>query len=257
MSVLKRITAIFALPIVLILLWWLGSAQSTSPFIPRPENLLGDLRDVWLGSLFLEQVVPSLGRLALGLLFAIVVGAVLGVLVGSSMYLRKFTGPLLEFIRAVPPPVLLPVLMMLMGIDDRAKVFLIALGCVWPILLNTVDGVRSVDRVLSHTTRTYGITGLSRFRYFILPASMPRIMTGIRLALPIGIILMVVSEMYAASDGLGFSIMYFQRTFQNGPMWAGVVILGLIGVLLAFLFKIIEQRVIDWYYAQRKVDSSA
>lgn len=257
MTLIKRISALFALPLVLLLLWWLGATQSTSPFIPRPENLPGDLTNVWLGSLFLEQVLPSLVRLALGLVFAILVGIVLGMLVGSSMYLRKFTGPLLEFIRAVPPPVLLPVLMMLMGIDDRAKVFLIALGCVWPVLLNTVDGVRSVDRVLANTTRTYGITGLSRFRYFILPASMPRIMTGIRLTIPIGIILMVVSEMYAASDGLGFSIMYFQRTFQNGPMWAGVVILGLIGVLLAFLFKLLEQRIIDWYYAQRKVDSSA
>ena len=109
---------------------------------------------------------------------------------------------------------------------------------------------------LGDTTRTYGLRGWSRLRYFVLPASMPRIMTGIRLALPIAIILMVVSELYAALDGLGYQIMLFKQTFQTGPMWAGIFIIGFIGILLAFIFRVIERRVLAWYYGQREVETS-
>ncbi|NDL56469.1 ABC transporter permease [Phytoactinopolyspora mesophila] len=257
MKIVEKVAAALALPGILVIVWWLVTRDNTNPFVPKPEPLVSNIVDVWWhGGLLIGEVVPSLTRLGLGLGFAIVIGVGLGVLIGSSVTLRNLTGPLLEFIRAVPPPVLLPVLMMLLGIDDRSKIVLIVLGCLWPILLNTVDGVRAVDPVLSDTTRTCGITGFARFRYFVLPASMPRVATGIRLALPIAIILMVVSEMYAASDGLGFTIIYFQRTFQNVSMWAGVVLLGLIGVLLAVLFRWGERRLLSWYYGQREVETS-
>jgi ABC-type nitrate/sulfonate/bicarbonate transport system permease component len=257
MKHVEKVAAALALPAILVLTWWLGTRDNTNPFVPKPEPLISAFVDVWWhGGLIGDQVLPSLTRLGLGLGLAVVMGVGLGVCIGVSATLRKLTGPLLEFIRAIPPPVLLPVLMMLMGIDDRSKIFLIVLGCLWPILLNTIDGVRSVDPVLSDATRTCGITGFARFRYFVLPAAMPRVVTGIRLALPIAIILMVVSEMYAASDGLGFTIVYFQRTFQNTSMWAGVVLLGLIGVLLAVLFRWAERRVLGWYYGQREAETS-
>jgi len=255
--ILKTIAAVLTLPILLIVLWWIATIDSTNPFVPRPGRLVEDFVTVWLGPLLVEQVLPSLARLGIGLGSAIVAGIALGVLIGSNRIVSKILGPVLEFIRAVPPPVLLPVLMMLMGIGDGPKVFLIALGCVWPILLNTVDGVRSVDGVLSDTTRTYAIHGWDRLRFFVLPAALPRIMTGIRLALPISIILMVVSEMYAISGGgLGSQIIYFQRTFQNGPMWAGILVLGLLGVVMALLFRWIERWMLAWYYGQREAEYS-
>jgi ABC-type nitrate/sulfonate/bicarbonate transport system permease component len=254
--ILLRVCVALALPIGIVLVWWVGTIDDTNPFVPKPVNIVADLVTVWAGPLLIEQVVPSLHRLAVGIGGAIIVGVLLGVLVGSSRVARKLTGPLFEFVRAVPPPVLLPVLLLVIGIDDSSKIFLIFLGCLWPILLNTIDGVRSVDQVLADTTRTYGIQGWSRFHYFVLPASMPRIMTGIRLAVPIAIILMVVSEMYAAIDGLGYQIMLFKQTFQTGPMWAGIFIIGLIGIVLAFVFRVIERRVLGWYYGQREVESS-
>lgn len=255
-KILTRVSMALALPIIIVVVWWAGTVDDTNPFVPKPVNIVTDLVTVWAGPLLVDQVVPSLYRLAMGFGGAIVVGVLLGVLVGSSRVVRKLTGPLFEFVRAVPPPVLLPVLLLVIGIDDSSKIFLIFLGCLWPILLNTIDGVRSVDQVLGDTTRTYGIGGWARFRYFVLPASMPRIMTGIRLALPIAIILMVVSEMYAAIDGLGYQIMLFKQTFQTGPMWAGIFIIGLIGIALAFVFRVIERRVLGWYYGQREVESS-
>ncbi len=255
-TVARRVFMALALPIIIVVVWWAATINETNPFVPKPVNIVTDLVNVWAGPLLVEQVVPSLYRLGVGLGGAIVVGVLLGILVGMSRFARKLTGPLFEFIRAVPPPVLLPVLLLVIGIDDRSKIFLIFLGCLWPVLLNTIDGVRSVDQVLGDTTRTYGLRGWSRLRYFVLPASMPRIMTGIRLALPIAIILMVVSELYAALDGLGYQIMLFKQTFQTGPMWAGIFIIGFIGILLAFIFRVIERRVLAWYYGQREVETS-
>ncbi|MCR2763051.1 ABC transporter permease [Microbacterium sp. zg.B48] len=255
MRTLKAVSAALALPIAIVLVWWLATLNETNPFVPKPGQLVSDLFTVWAGPLLVEEVLPSIYRLAVGLCGAIVVGILLGLLIGSNRFARKLTGPIFEFIRAVPPPVLLPVLLLILGIDDRSKIFLIFLGCLWPILLNTIDGVRSVDAVLADTTRTYGMHGWSRLRYFVLPAATPRIMTGIRLALPIAIILMVVSEMYAALDGLGYRIMLFKQTFQMGPMWAGIVIIGLIGILIAVLFRVIDRRVLAWYYGQREVES--
>jgi ABC-type nitrate/sulfonate/bicarbonate transport system permease component len=251
---LKAISAALALPIVIVIVWWFGTMNETNPFVPKPGQMVTDLFTVWVGPLMAEQVVPSLYRLAVGLGAAIIVGIVLGLLIGGSRLARALTGPAFEFIRAVPPPVLLPVLLLILGIDDRSKIFLIFLGCLWPILLNTIDGVRSVDSVLGDTTSTYGMRGWARFRWFVFPAALPRIMTGIRLALPIAIILMVVSEMYAALDGLGYRIMLFKQTFQMGPMWAGILIIGLIGIVMAGLFRLVERRVLAWYYGQREVE---
>ena len=255
MRSVKIASAALALPILIVLVWWLATLNETNPFVPKPGQLISDLFTVWVGPLLGEEVLPSIYRLGVGLGGAIVVGILLGLLIGSNRFARKLTGPIFEFIRAVPPPVLLPVLLLILGIDDRSKIFLIFLGCLWPILLNTIDGVRSVDAVLADTTRTYGMRGWSRLRYFVLPAATPRIMTGIRLALPIAIILMVVSEMYAALDGLGYRIMLFKQTFQMGPMWAGIVIIGLIGILIAVLFRLVDRRVLAWYYGQREVES--
>ena len=110
---------------------------------------------------------------------------------------------------------------------------MIASGCVWPVLLNTVEGVRAVDPVMAETARSYGITGAARLRHLVLRSASPQIFAGLRQALSIGIILMVISEMFAASNGLGFTIVQFQRSFAIPDMWTGILVLGLLGFLLS------------------------
>jgi ABC-type nitrate/sulfonate/bicarbonate transport system permease component len=157
----------------------------------------------------------------------------------------------LEFLRAIPPPVLVPIIMLVAGIGNTTKVIVIASGCLWPVLLNTVEGVRGVDEVLADTCRSYRITGVNRWHHLVLRAASPQIVTGARQALSIGIILMVISELFAASSGLGFTIVQFQRGFQIPEMWSGVLLLGLIGVLLSLLFALAERRVLAWYHGIR------
>lgn len=252
-SFARRTFFALALPIVLVALWWVLTLESTNFFVPRPWPLLRTFVDTWVGDRFATDVVPSMARFAVGVTLAIVLGIVFGTAIGTSTWVRKLTEPVLELFRAIPPPVLVPVLMIVLGVSNTMKVSVIAFGAVWPVLLNTVEGVRAVDSVLSETGRTYRIHGLARLRYLVLPSAGPQIMAGVRQALSVGLILMVISEMFASSSGLGFTIVQFQRSFDVDAMWSGIVLLGLIGVLLSALFHLTERRVLRWYHAQREV----
>jgi ABC-type nitrate/sulfonate/bicarbonate transport system permease component len=165
--------------------------------------------------------------------------------------------PVLEFFRAIPPPVLVPIFILLFGIGDGMKVIVIAFGCMWPILLNTVEGVRAVDSVLSDTARVYRITGSARLRKLVLPSASPQIYAGLRQGLSVAIILMVISELFAASNGLGFAVVQAQRSFAIPETWAGMLMLGLLGFLLAMLFKVVENRQLAWYHGLRRAQRSS
>lgn len=251
-TVLKRVGFALALPIVLFAAWWFGTENSENFYVPPLRDILRAFGDVWTGERLRTDVLPSLVRLGAGYALAVLVGVSLGVLVGSQRRVRAVLEPVLEFFRAIPPPVLVPVIMLFAGIGDTMKVVVIAAGCVWPILLNTVEGVRAVDEVQVDTCRSYRITGVARLRHLVLRSASPQIATGMRQALSIGIILMVISEMFAASNGLGFAIVQFQRGFAIPDMWSGILLLGLLGFLLSLLFQLVERRALRWYHGLRQ-----
>ncbi|MBW9214657.1 ABC transporter permease [Mumia sp. zg.B53] len=253
MRILTRVAYVLGLPVVLVLLWWVLTIDSTNFFVPKPGELAATFVDTWIGPRFREDVLPSVARFTVGTLLAIVLGVAAGLLIGSVRWLRSLLEPMLEFFRALPPPVLVPVLMLLIGVDNRMKVLVIVFGAIWPVLLNTVEGVRAVDPVLVDTARTYGLTRLTRLRTLVLPSAAPQIAAGVRQALSIGLILMVISEMFASSSGLGFTIVVFQRSFAVVEMWSGIVLLGLIGVAVSIVFQACERRVLHWYYGQKEV----
>jgi len=251
---LQRVGAVLGLPVGLVTVWWFASAGSTDFYFPPLSRILAAFRDTWFGARLRDDVLPSLARLGTGYAIALVVGIAVGVAIGSSRSLRALVEPVLEFLRAIPPPVLVPIVILVAGIGDTMKVLVIASGCVWPILLNTVEGVRSVDEVLADTCRAYGIRGAARLRHLVLRAASPRIVTGARQALSIAIILMVISEMFAASSGLGFTVVQFQRGFAIPEMWSGVLLLGLMGVALSLAFRLFESRVLRWYHGVRATE---
>ena len=144
--------------------------------------------------------------------------------------------------------------MLLLGITDTMKLVVIVSGALWPILLNTIEGVRATDSVMTETAHAFRVTRSERLWFLVLPAASPRIMTGVRQALSDALILMVISEMFASSSGLGYRIAYFQRNYLIAQMWSGVLLLGLIGVLLAAVFAFVERRVLGWYYGIKEVD---
>ncbi|NKX52716.1 ABC transporter permease, partial [Arthrobacter deserti] len=142
-NVFKAVLYALGLPAILVLLWWAATLGAKDFFVPTPGTLASTFAETWFGERILSDVAPSLGRLIVGVAAAIVLGIVAGLLVGSVKGLRALAGPVLEFFRAVPPPVLVPVLMLLMGISDSMKVVVIISGCIWPVLLNTIEGVRA------------------------------------------------------------------------------------------------------------------
>ncbi|MFF5563378.1 ABC transporter permease [Streptomyces sp. NPDC012623] len=238
-------------PALLLLLWLTASAGATSVYFPPLRTILGVFGDVWNADRLAHDVLPSLARLAAGYAIGAVAGVAAGILVGTYRWVRATAEPVLEFLRAVPPPVLVPVIMLFAGIGDTMKIVVIASGTVWPVLLNTVEGVRAVDSVLSETARCYGVTGIDRLRRLTLPSASPRIFAGLRQALSIGLILMVISEMFAASNGLGFAVVQFQRGFAIPEMWSGILLLGLLGFVLATLLRLVERRALRWYHGLR------
>ena len=242
------------LPIILLVIWGVWSSISPAVFFPSPLVIFQAFVDTWVGPAFFTDVLPSLGRLAFGILLSIVIGVAAGTVIGLVRWLRELLEPLLEFFRAIPPPVLIPVVAVLMGITDAMKVTVIVAGAIWPVLLNTIDGVRSTDSVMTETARSFALTRGERLRYLVLPAASPRIMAGVRQCMSIALIMMVISEMFNSSSGLGYRIVYFQRNYLIAEMWSGIVLLGLVGVLLAGVFTLVERQVLRWYHGIKEVE---
>jgi len=237
------------LPVGLVALWWWTSRDSTSYLFPPLTEIVESLRDDWLHDRVGSDLGPSLRRFGLGYLIAVVVGIVAGTMIGLGPRLRQVTQPVTEFVRSIPSPLLFPIALVLFGIGS--KVALIALGSVWPILLNTVDGVRGVDPQVLDVARIFRFGPWRRVTRVILPAASPKIAAGLRIGLSVALLLVVVSEMRGGTNGLGFQIRSDQRSFDTASSYAGVIVIGLIGLAVNLAFVATERRVMRWHRGVR------
>jgi ABC-type nitrate/sulfonate/bicarbonate transport system permease component len=238
--------------IALIVVWQLSTMVIDDPVRwPRFSVIAERLWSAWLANpeAWLTNLVPSLVRLLAGWWLAIVVGLAVGTLIGLSARVRAFVDPVIQFLRAIPPPVLLPLFLVLLGIGDVMKTVMIFFGVVWPILLNTADGVASVEPLLRETGRAYRVRPLDQLIYIILPSAAPRIFAGLRVSLSIAVILMVLSELYTAVNGVGFALVQAQRTFRSLDVWATIVFLGILGYTLNAILGLVENHVLRWHRA--------
>jgi ABC-type nitrate/sulfonate/bicarbonate transport system permease component len=240
-----------AVPIALLVVWALWSSGSETYYFPPLTDILRTFADTWLFERVGSDVVPSLVRLGLGYLIACAVAVGVGLALGLSPRLRRATSPIVEFLRAIPPPALLPFGILVLGVGTSMKVFIIAFVCLWPVLLNTVDGVAGVDPTLRETARVYGIGRRDRLLRLTLPAAAPQIFAGMRTSLSLALILMVISEMVASTNGIGFFVLQSQRSFAIPEMWSGILLLGILGYVLNLVFMLIERRVLAWHRGAR------
>ena len=236
------------LPALLVAAWWIATDNSTSFYFPPLREILATLWRDLAGGPLLGHLQVSLGNLAAGLAIAIVLGVAFGLLIGELDMVRRVASPTLNFFRAVPPASIVPIVIIALGVGAAPKIFIIALGCFWPILLNTIDGVRGTSPAVRETARAYRIPARLVVFRVALPAAMPQIMAGIRVALAVGLVLMVISEFFGADAGVGFYITDSSTKFATREAWAGTILVGILGYLLSAIFLVIERHVLAWYF---------
>jgi ABC-type nitrate/sulfonate/bicarbonate transport system permease component len=238
----------FLLIVALLLLWELASAQQWIDQVSMPR--VSTIAYSWLqnisGGALLQSLAPTLWRIGAGFGLATLVAVPLGLLMGSVPFVYRLFEPITEFIRPIPSSAYIPVAILFLGIDNEMKIFVVFLACVFPILLNTYSGVRGIDSVLIDTGRTFGVSWLRALWSIVLPASLPSILTGMRISLGISLIVAVVAEMIAGSSGIGYFILDMQRVFRVPEMFAGIFTLGILGFGINFLFLKAEGYLLRW-----------
>lgn len=236
-----------AVPIALVAILWAWTAQTDTFYYPPLPDVLDKFREIWLFDRFGSDVWPSLRRMGIGYAVAVAAGVTIGVALGSSPMLRRATGPIVEFLRSIPPAALLPFAIVVIGVGDGMKIFIIGFVCVWPIMLNAIDGINGIDPTLREIWRVYGISRRDRLLRMMLPAAAPQIFAGMRLSLSLAVIMMVISEMVASTNGIGFFVLQSQRSFAITEMWSGILLLGILGYVLNLAFVTVERRVLAWH----------
>lgn len=225
---------------------WILTARSSSPYVPALSDIVSVFRKTWLFSKFGSDVVPSLIRLFAGFGIATVVGITIGIVLGVSRPLRMMAGPVVTLLRSVPPPLLVPVALVLLGIGDAMKISVIAFVCIWPIAVNTLDGVLGIDLGLLEVARAYRLPRGDRLRFVVLPAITPRIFVGMRMSLSLALLILVVSEMLGSTNGIGFFVMNAEQSYAIPQMWAGIILLGLLRFALNAVLEAVERRIVSW-----------
>jgi ABC-type nitrate/sulfonate/bicarbonate transport system permease component len=235
---------------LLLVLWELAAASGAMPSLsfPRMSEILATWWRLVLSGELPAQLADSLWRMFAGYFIGVALGVLIGLLMGYFRVFYNLLEPITEVLRPIPSPAYLPIVILFLGIDDEMKIFMIAFASLFPVLINTYSGVRSVDPIQLQTARTFGVAGRKLVWQVVLPAASPYIFAGMRVSLAVALIVMVISEMVAASSGIGFFILSAQRGFQIREMFAGVLTLAVVGYLLNRLFVAIENRVLAWHY---------
>ncbi|HWK19568.1 MAG TPA: ABC transporter permease [Microbacteriaceae bacterium] len=258
-SVANRVLRV-ALPLIVLAavigIWQLVTTLAPSFFFPTATRIGDAIADLYfsgppehffLSDAFFSEVVPSLARLFSGWALGALVGIILGFVVGLLPRVAGYVDPVLQFLRSVPPPVIIPLYLILFGIGDEMKVLFIATGVLWPVLLNTIDGVRNVPTTQLDTAQAFKIRVPDRLLHVVLPAALPKIFAGLTIGVAVAIVVMVLSEMFAATNGIGYMLLQGQRGFRFPDMWGEVVLLGIIGFLFNTLLLFVEHRVLKWH----------
>ena len=236
--------------VFLLALWELAAASGTVPSMsfPRMSAVLATWWEIIISGELFGELLPSILRMFAGYFIGIAVGVALGLLMGYFRFFYSLLEPVTEMLRPIPSPAYLPIVILFLGIDDEMKVFMIAFASLFPVLLNTYSGVRSVDPIQLQTARTFGVAGWKLLWHVVLPSASPFIFTGMRVSLAVALIVMVISEMVAASSGIGYFILSAERGFKIREMFAGVLTLAVVGYVLNRVFVAIENKVLGWHY---------
>ena len=240
--------ASIAVAAVLIWLWQLSAdMRLVSPvFLPGPDRAWAALVRGFATGDLMAKLIGTLTHMALGWFIASIAGVALGALIGSSRTMRAYIAPSLELLRPLPVSAIIPVAIALFGLTEGMALFVIAFGAIWPMLLATVHGFSAVEPRLYEVARTLRMSRLAVIFKIALPSASPDILAGMRLSLTVALILSVVCEILAGLDGLGHWVLLSARAFRSADLFAGVILLGIVGYATALAMGMAEKRVLIW-----------
>ncbi|MGW0477727.1 ABC transporter permease [Nonomuraea sp. NPDC003214] len=251
--------------VVLVAVWEWATRAAGSAFFPPPSTIATRMHAMWfsgppdrlfLTELAVENVLPSLGRMAGGLAGGAAAGVALGLALGLSARVYDYLDGVLQFLRAIPPPALVTVFLVVFGFGLKMQLAFIMFSIVWPVLLNTADGARSVEPLHLDTGQAFRLSRAERVFRIVLPSALPKIFAGLRLALSLSLIVTVFAELLpGTTNGIGFQLTVAYSSFNLPAMWAGIVLLGVLGYLLNELFLLVERRVLAWHHHERRLET--
>jgi ABC-type nitrate/sulfonate/bicarbonate transport system permease component len=219
-----------------LLVWELIPSAHGSPFFPPPSEWVRDLRDQHELSAILADLASTLRTVVTGLAVAAVVGSVVGIAIGFLRIVRLSFSTTIEFLRALPAPVIVPIAMLAFGQGETMKVFCVAFASVWPVLLNAASAAGTTNPLLLDVARTFHLSRAAQVRKIVVPSAVPAIMLGIRVALPIAVILTVLVEMLGSNVGIGSLLIDAQREYRSADAFGLLFIVGIFGYVLNALF---------------------
>jgi NitT/TauT family transport system permease protein len=230
-------------PVLLVLLWEVATRAGFGDYLytPRASAVVVAWFQMLLSGELFFHAGASLSRMAIGFPIAVAIGLPMGLVLGRYRPLERWVTPLFEFLRPLPGITLVPLVVLLFGIGLKSKVMLVAYSCFWPLLLNSLAGVRDLDPIYLKVARVFEIRGLPLFWKVILPGAMPHILDGVRLGLSISVVVLMVSEMMGATGGLGFLILESERNFDTAKMLAAIATMGMLGFVLNEFANVLER----------------
>ncbi len=228
------------LPLLLLLVIWQVIDPQGSPYFPPPSTWWTGLATLMRSGRLLSALGATLTTFGAAIALACVIGGLAGLLIGRSRAARRALRPLLEFCRGLPPPVIVPVAVLLLGYVESLKLVIVVLVAVWPILLNTASSTAALSDLLGEVSQTLRLGRLATLRKIVVPAAVPAFLVGLRGAVPLAIIITLLVEMLTSLPGIGSLIVISQRQFHSAEVYGLLIVVGLVGFVLNGAFVIIE-----------------
>ena len=241
-------------PFALIMIWQIASSTGLleSRILPAPTAVVSACWTLLVSGELWQHVKVSAGRALLGLFIGGGLGLILGLLNGSSKTASTLLDTTLQMVRNIPALALIPLVILWFGIDESAKLFLVAIGVFFPIYINTYHGIRSVDPQLIEMGKSYGLTRWQLYKEIILPGAMPSILVGLRFSLGLVWVLLIVAETISAQSGIGYMTMNAREFLQTDIVLVGILLYALLGKLADVLAVALEKYLLRWHAGYQK-----
>ncbi|MBE6510072.1 MAG: ABC transporter permease [Methanobrevibacter sp.] len=242
----KRKILPFILPIVILIFWYLitDGLNLVEPYVlPSPIDVLNSAINIIQSGKLLQNTVDTLFKVFSGLILASIVAIPLGILLGWYQTLEDLASFVISILRPIPPVAWIPFSILWFGIGTLPAVFIIFMGCVFPILVYTLDGVKRTDKVLIESAQTLGANDWNVLKRVILPSTVPYIVSGLKVGVGIALMCTISAEMIGSSSGLGYMILTATNLFDTGTTVVGMLVIGLIGLILDYVFGLAQKRI--------------